>query len=96
MKNQQIEVKTHCNRRELRVHIADHQPSWKRIMARKGHANIEFSMTLIEGKNWLDIDARECYISEENRTIEKRAMLCLEEPAARALYEMLNLKFGGK
>ena len=96
MKNQHIEIKTHCNRRELRVHIKDHQPSWKRPVARKGHANIEFSITLVEGKGWLEIDARECYTTEENRTIEKRAMICLEEPAARALFEMLKSKFDMK
>lgn len=93
MNNQTVTVKTQANRRELRVHIADHQPSWKRPMARKGHASIEFSLPLIESKGWLEIDAREFYTSEENRTVEKRAMICLEEPAARALFEMLKSKF---
>lgn len=96
MDNQSVTIKKSDYRNSITINMRDHQPSWKRPLADSmlGGAFLEVDYDPRPINNSLSFDMSEWYYPIGGREISKRTMLTLNEDCARALFKVLEEKFG--
>lgn len=81
-------VKNTANTEKLEIHFPDHMPSWMRYCD-GGYAH--FEATFHNAAEWLALT-----VVEGHDKARKETMVTLEPESARALYDFLHTRFGGK
>lgn len=78
----------------VEVHENDHTPSWMRPGAANGNAFARFDMH--NCADWLSITVSENYEGKLGQSCGKEVMMTLDGAAARALYQLMSMRFGGR